>query len=231
MRSDIIAVIWKEFLHFRKNVLDEVAILIFFTIFGAIPLVAFFKEGGVMRAVPLGIMMVAGLLLSGQLYSTLISEGVFGSEVSGKTLRMLLTTPINPMAIFLGKWLTLMLRNLVMTSLVIFTQFLIIMFFGGELGEKDICWVAWGAGLCILYGCYCFGTNGVLSLISRSNMHLRQMGAIVSLLPLGLIAVGLKVLGSNWDLLPRLLALTLTVLSILSFAGALLAFRMEKVRL
>lgn len=232
MHSDMAAMLWKEQVNCRKNLQVEIpGMLTTVALFGILPMVAFLRENTLRQGIPAGAVMAAALLLSAQLYCTLISEGVFGEEISGRTLRMLLTTRLNPMAIFLAKWATLMARIVVMVALTTAMQIATCAYHGAILAKQDLRIAACGAGIAVLYGGYCVGVNAVISLAVRSPMQLRQYSTLVSLIPLGMLGISLSIVGFKWIYLLAITSALFALLCLVSMVAALVAFQTEQVRL
>ena len=228
MRRDVLAMLWKEYAQFRRNKVNEVGLAVVVAVlFGVAPLLMQMKEplpGNILSIVTFGI-----LFLSAFLATTIMSEGVFGEEVKDGTLRMLLTTGIRPAAIFVGKWLALMMRALAIVVIVAGLQRSLLAVMGNTAGGVDLRWTALGIGWGLLMSSYTAAANAAVSLVARSLSEARLLGVIATMLPALSLGGLAHLLGLGRGAL-ILLSIILFVLTVASFLLAFVAFRSEKTR-
>jgi len=228
MRGDLRTMLWKETRQARGGLVNELVVPgIFALITGvAVPflLLGDPEAAGALPAVAAGLVVFSALF-----YGSLSSEGSFSDEVREGTLRMLLTTGIEPGAIFLAKWLALMARTTIFLAAVVLLQLLTFLVRAGGLTILDPRWVLLSVGFGILVCSYVAAANGVVSLVARTTAQMRQLGMLVSLIPFAALA-GL----AHWMGMGRaaliLTSFLLFALALSAFLFAVLAFRSERIR-
>jgi ABC-type transport system involved in multi-copper enzyme maturation permease subunit len=228
MGRDVLAMLWKEYRQFRRNKVNEVGLAVVVAVFfGVAPLLMQMKAplpGNILSIVTFGT-----LFLSAFLATTIMSEGVFGEEVKDGTLRMLLTTGIRPAAIFLAKWLALMMRALAIVVVVAGLQLGVLAVIGNAAGGTDLRWTALGIGWGLLMSSYTAAANAAVSLVARSLAEARLLGTIGTMLPILCLGGLAHLLGLGRGAM-ILLSVLLFVLTAASFLLAFIAFRSERTR-
>jgi len=237
MLSDIKVVLWKEWHQFQKRLKSEVGLFVILLSFGGILAPIGVSRGGLREGIipSVWFLAVAGIYVL-MLYSSFSSESIFSAERANDTLRFLLSTCLSPQAIFLGKWLAMLGASVLLALMVVVLQYATITVYNLTTGTTpNTLSYGIGGGCLILTfaslgSSYTIAGNALLSLVVTNAKQVRQLGMFVMLVPLGGLALCIKLLGVTWDVVVAM-AIILVLLTVLSFVGALLAFRSEKVRL
>jgi len=230
MRYDIMAMLWKEYSQFRRNMVNELGLLVVLAAACGVAVPAISLSDPAIRGIAMFTPMLAGFSIFAVYFlTTLMSDGTFGEEIQAGAMRMLLATRLRPVALFTAKWLALMARALVLLIAVALLQLGTVRVRAGNLDGVDAGWMVWGAGMGLLVAAYIAAVNATVSLVAKSAFQLRQLAGLATLLPmLGLVGFG-YLIGYGRGAVVFVSAL-LFVLTIASFFLAIVAFRSEKTR-
>ena len=237
MISDLCTILWRESRDFRRQIAGHVGLFLFFAFAGGV-----LAPNSYFRSQPLSSgnswMLDWISLLTAFVYAGLISESSFFEERSNGTMQTLLTTALRPLAVFLGKWLWMMVQTTVMI-IVIFVCHRVI-----ELSRSAGAWstsrpildsLAWAVFVTFFGWSLCsfvVAANAVLSLVVPNTRLGRLASGLFLAVPF-LSAYGFHILfGVGWNQGMMFFVGGMCIaLSLVAFLIACLAFRSERTRL
>lgn len=237
MLTDIKTILWKEWRTFQKSIKTELSyVVVLGMIPGVIIPVIILKDPLSFGLIPPVWVLAVSLLYFAAFYAGLISERSFAEERDNDTLRTLLITRMPSLAIFLGKWLSMLIQVTTLVIVIFALQSLVLHMFKYQTEEVpdlmsyDMTNASLAIGFCVLASSYMIAANAFFSLVVKGSKQLRQVSILPLLPPMLALWAYIKLFGVGWKSFLAL-GFTLFLLTVLSFFLAVIAFRSEKVRL
>lgn len=233
MLRDILVVVWRNWRAFRRDMLSQISILFILVLIAGVLCPWLLIQGELTEVDNWDYWVDFEVFFVCYIFSTAISGSSFHLERRSETLHVLLSSPIRPQCIFIGKWAWMMAVVitasilsclLARTTIFLFTRMTwsnwdaMLFSVGSQIVTAGICsWV--------------IAANSMVSLLFRDTKISQLLGSFLGYLPFLLALISTNTI----EIRPNLNGMLITsivslVLASLSFYFSILVFRSESVR-
>ncbi len=234
MWTDISIVFWRHYRAFSGSLSIQLATFAALAIIGGVAIPIALLTGDISRFASFSNFIDLSGFLICIFFAGIISAESFYSERVHYTLQAVLSSPLRPVCLFVGKWLWFMFAVTVLlfvTTLV--SRVVVLLWVGSSWGSSEEYWFTVVMFLFTLSSAsWVIAANSILSLMIRDPKAAQMLGSIANLVPFLLGLILIRVLGLDFNVKALMIIGGICLLlAIVSFIAALQAFRSEYVRL